>query len=93
MLDGRFAQLDEGAHDVDAHLHRLGRRQHVGGLDGAVFGEGVGQGLGIPELGEVVAICDHLCFLGDCQLEQKVGRESVGVAALRRLAQKPEPPP
>src|SRR2546429_9320983 len=36
-------QLYERAHDIDAHRHSARRAQNVGGLDGAVLGEGVRQ--------------------------------------------------
>ena len=55
---------------VNAHLHRLRGRQHVGRLNGAVFGEGVRQGSGKFKLGEVVTVCDHLGFFICCQLEK-----------------------
>jgi len=80
VLDGCFAQLDESAHDVDAHLHRLDRRQHVGSLDGAVFGERVGRCSGKLQLGEVVTVCDHLVLFGRGQLEQEVSWKATGVA-------------
>src|SRR5229473_2923998 len=37
------AQLHEGTHDVYAHLDGARAVKHVGGLDGAVFSEGVWQ--------------------------------------------------
>jgi hypothetical protein len=43
-------QPDEGAHDIDAHLHRTRSGQRVGRLDGAVLGEGVGHRLGKLQL-------------------------------------------
>ena len=36
----QFAQLHEGAHDVHAHGDGAWGVQDIGGLDGAVFGEG-----------------------------------------------------
>lgn len=35
--------LEEGAHDIDTHLHGLRTVQNVGSHDGTVFGEGVRQ--------------------------------------------------
>jgi hypothetical protein len=45
-----------------------------------VLGEGVGQRLGELQLGEVVAICDHLGLLGRGELKHEVLREALGVA-------------
>jgi hypothetical protein len=39
----QFAQVHEGAHDIDAHRDRTGGVQDVRCLDGAVLGEGVRQ--------------------------------------------------
>jgi hypothetical protein len=39
----RGPHLEEGAHNIYAHLHGLRTVQNVGGHDGAVFGEGVRQ--------------------------------------------------
>ena len=38
-----FAHFHESAHDEHAHAHSLWAVQDVGGHDGAVFSEGVGQ--------------------------------------------------
>ena len=38
-----FAELHERAHNVDAHLDGAWTAEDVGGLDGAVLGEGVGS--------------------------------------------------
>lgn len=80
VSDRRLAQLDEGAHHVDAHLHSLARRQHIGRLDGAVFSEGVGRCSGKLQLGEVVTVCDHLDFFRFGKLKPEVGWKAVGVA-------------
>jgi hypothetical protein len=46
----QFAQLHEGAHDVDAHPHGAGAVEDGGGHDGAVFGEGERRKSGIAML-------------------------------------------
>jgi hypothetical protein len=38
-----FTHLDERAHDEHAHAHRFRAVEDIGGHDGTVFGEGVGQ--------------------------------------------------
>lgn len=42
-----LAELDEGADDVDAHGNGTGAIEDVGGHEGTVFGEGVGQ---VPDI-------------------------------------------
>lgn len=45
VCDGSLTQLNEGANNVDAHVDGLWAGQYIGGLNGAVFGKGVGQRL------------------------------------------------
>jgi hypothetical protein len=39
----QLAQLHEGAHDIDTHLHRTGAVEDGGGHDRAVLGKGIGK--------------------------------------------------
>ena len=61
--------MHENAHHVNAHFHGLAGCQHIGGLNGAVLGEGVGQNFEKLQFLEVVTVCDHLGLLGGGELE------------------------
>ena len=75
----KFALLNERPHNVATYFHGVGCIEHRGGHECAMLSKRKGQRSGKLELGEVVAICDHLCSFGDGKLEEKVG-ESVCIA-------------
>lgn len=74
-----FAQLHEGVHRVYAHLHRAQRVQKGRHHQRPILGER--QRGGELELGEVVAIGDHLIHLGLGKLKHEVVRKALAIAA------------
>src|SRR5205814_6043066 len=77
-----FAQLHEGAHDIDAHLDGPGAVEDGGGHDGAVLGEGEGRQSRIAVLlgtGRKMRPVQRL-DLGAGEAEHKIPGESLGVA-------------
>lgn len=69
----RFAQLDEGAHEIQTHFPRARRVKDEGCHQGPVPGEGERYRRGKPQPPEVAAICDYLVALGAAELEDKIG--------------------
>lgn len=80
MQGSSRSQLDEGPNHVNAHLYGLMRGEHIRGLDGPMLGECKRQRPGKLQLGEVVAICDHLGLLGRGQLKHEVDGKPLPVA-------------
>lgn len=75
-----LAHAHESPHHIDAHPDCARAVEDVCGHDGAVFGKGRRQRGRETEGGEVVAICDHLCFFVRAQAEQKIAGEPPGIA-------------
>ena len=76
----RFAQLDEGTHDIQAYLHRVRSVENGSRHQRPVFGEGERHCRGKFEPLEVVAICDHLVAFGAAELENKIGGKTPGIS-------------
>jgi len=53
-----LAHLDESADDIHAHGGGAVAFEDIGGLEGTVFGEGVGQFAATPRPGFDIAFCD-----------------------------------